>query len=123
MSELSGEAIVFLKLVAIGALVSLGLVWASAQGLRRLWIIGLSTAVIACLASIAVPSVELYSYYCGPLCGEGWELSPFGIASSSIATAAVVSPAAIRKRRLVCVAIGWIISTVFLVPGLSYWIA
>jgi hypothetical protein len=60
---------------------------------------GLTAAAVACFASMVVPTIVLYSFYCGSLCGEGWALSPFGIAASLILTRAVLSPAAIPKRR------------------------
>jgi len=121
--ELSGGAIVLVKVAAIGAVVTASLIWASMHGLRRLWAVALSSAALASLASIVVPDIELYSYYCGRLCGEGWDLSPFGIAVSVIVTGVVLSPVGIRKRRLIRVIVGWIVSIVFLVAGLSYWIS
>src|SRR6267143_5004639 len=114
--------IILLKLAAIGAAINLSLLWAAQRGRRSLWAIGLSLAVISFLAGIGVfPGVELhvelYSYVCGPVCGHGSNLTPFGIVTSVLATSGVLSAAAIRKRRWIGFIVGWVISTVFLLPG------
>ena len=112
-----------MTVAAVGTAVSFSLVWASTHGLRPLWTVGLSTAAIACLANLVLPFIELYSYDCGSLCGETWALRPVGIAISSIATAAILSSTAIRKRRVICAVVGWVISTISLVAGLSHGIS
>jgi hypothetical protein len=115
--------IVFLELAAIGAVIASCLVWASRSGFRRLWLIVLSATVVACSVALIVEPIELYSYYCGRLCGFGVELSPFGIAISLVATGAAISPAAVRKRRKLQTVLSWVTATLSLIPGLSSWIA
>jgi hypothetical protein len=99
------------------------LVWASTYGLRRLWGIAVATAVAACLANIVVPDIDLASAVCGPLCGAGWNFSPFGIAVSSVVTGTVLSAPAIQRRRMACIVVGWVVATVSLVPAVTFWIS
>jgi hypothetical protein len=96
---------------------------ASRYGMRMLWIMTLATAFLAFLASIFHPTIQLFSFTCGHLCGESCEYKTVQIALSIIITGIVLSPSVIRKHKILRTLMGIIASLIILLFGLVCWIS
>jgi hypothetical protein len=86
-------------LVALVSILTACLGAAVARGLRALWIVACVITLLSIIAGCTVGpfGLQVYSYNCGPLCGQGLFLKPSGIAGAPLVGAAILS---IRSRRV-----------------------
>jgi hypothetical protein len=114
--------------VALGVLltlISVCLAWASAAGLKRLWVVtGIVALVVAMVGFVAGFSVPLSATYCGPLCGSGVNLDLFTVILATIIGACIHSIPPLRTRRWLRAGLSFVVmGLVIILLGLTFWVA
>lgn len=116
----------FVSVLAVVSILTVCLGAAAARGPHTLWIVAGVITLLSIVASYTVRPfrLEIYSYYCGPLCGEGFYLNPAGIAGATLVGAATLSIRAQRVRRGVLLLLaGAAMCVVLVFFGFGRWIS